>query len=443
MAIEQELVRDLLSDIVKSKPDIQPSDYKWLIGLLKDLYNPKREIQHSDCIKEINGLANCLLWGIADDIRDSNGKTIESTEGKALIFKLVNLYGLQEVFSRWCIASWCIALNKNIDLDSIGVNHELSNFYSTHTGSDQKINYTEQLFSEIAYDILKVKPLDLNTKFELSVKGKQLKLSEELIKSIIYETKHRLIEENKQKIEKLRIEKERKIIERRNEIDRLNEQQKLANNNRKEQQSLNDLFRIEAEKRRKASGVHLSLGIKHTNSKDYKNAVKELHEAIQIDPNNPVIFFNLGNVYYDLEDYSNAIREYNDAIRLDPNYADAHNNLGHVYYNLKDDNNAIKEYLETIRLNPVEPNAHNYLANIYFTRRDYNNAIREYKEAIKCNPNYAEAHCNLGDIYLEMKYYDNAVQEFREALRIDPNFTNARTGLVQAQKKRQSTKHKI
>ena len=188
MAIEQELVSELLSEIVKSKPDIQPSDHKWLIGLLKDLYNPKREIQHSDCIKEINGLANCLFWGIVDEIKSNYGITIDPTEAKTILRQLINNYGLQEDLSRWCIETWCRVLNKKIDWNSIERVYNYNN-QTSHSGSGQTSGgFSEKIFHDIVVETLQTKVFDTNTKFELTVKARQLGLNDNQIETVINHT---------------------------------------------------------------------------------------------------------------------------------------------------------------------------------------------------------------------------------------------------------------
>lgn len=188
MASEQDLVRELLSEIVKSKPDIKSSDHKWLIGMLKDLFNPKREFQHSDCLKEINGLANCLFWGIVDEIRHNDSHTIDQFETKNILRKLVKDYGQQEDLSRWCIESWCKVYDKNIDLQTIDrITPPV--VISTPTPSvDTSSSFSLQLFKEYVQDTLYNGYLDINTRIELVSKGKQLGIAENLVKNIIETT---------------------------------------------------------------------------------------------------------------------------------------------------------------------------------------------------------------------------------------------------------------
>ena len=62
---------------------------------------------------------------------------------------------------------------------------------------------------------------------------------------------------------------------------------------------------------------------------------KFFSKAIEINPNNPKINNNLGNVSLQLEKVKNALRYYEKAIKSKPNYADAHINLGIAFKSLK------------------------------------------------------------------------------------------------------------
>jgi tetratricopeptide (TPR) repeat protein len=48
---------------------------------------------------------------------------------------------------------------------------------------------------------------------------------------------------------------------------------------------------------------------------------------LQINPNNAVARFNLGNTFYRTGKISEAMKEYELALQIDPNYGDARDNL--------------------------------------------------------------------------------------------------------------------
>lgn len=102
-----------------------------------------------------------------------------------------------------------------------------------------------------------------------------------------------------------------------------------------------------------------------------------------------------------------AIKELQEAIKIDPNYAKAHFELGVLYQEKADLEGSLRELQQA--------------------KSDYENAFRELQQATNINPNDAEAHFRLGGIYQVLGGYDQALSEFEEALRINPNFPRIHT----------------
>lgn len=59
-------------------------------------------------------------------------------------------------------------------------------------------------------------------------------------------------------------------------------------------------------------------------------AVQTNQQAIQLDPNNPQQYIDLGGIYYQVGLYDDAIRQFQIAINLKRDYANAYYNLGHA-----------------------------------------------------------------------------------------------------------------
>ncbi len=93
-------------------------------------------------------------------------------------------------------------------------------------------------------------------------------------------------------------------------------------------------------------------------------AIGYYERALRQDPDNPVIHYNLGNMWLNIPGrLSDAVAQYMDAVRLKPDFAEAHSNLGSIWLNLPgrlDD--AIVQYREALRLKPDDPACHFNLA---------------------------------------------------------------------------------
>lgn len=69
-------------------------------------------------------------------------------------------------------------------------------------------------------------------------------------------------------------------------------------------------------------------------SGQYSEAIKQYNSALELDPKNPEIYFNLGNCYGLLGSHSEAIWYFNKAIELEPTFAMAWYNKGIAYLKL-------------------------------------------------------------------------------------------------------------
>lgn len=68
---------------------------------------------------------------------------------------------------------------------------------------------------------------------------------------------------------------------------------------------------------------------------------KLMNEAVELDPKNPALYFNLGVISGEQGDFEKAKDYYKKCISLDPDYADAYINLGSAY--LEDDKALVEE----------------------------------------------------------------------------------------------------
>jgi uncharacterized caspase-like protein len=144
-----------------------------------------------------------------------------------------------------------------------------------------------------------------------------------------------------------------------------------------------------------AAGDYLERGKAFFGRNDYDAAVRELTEAVRLDPNLDEAYAYRARAYNGKKDYDRAIADYNTAIRLDPNYVFAYNNRGIAYHNKKDYDRAVADYSEAIRLDPNYALAYNNRGFAYYNKKDYDRAVADYEAALRIDPNYAAAKNNL------------------------------------------------
>jgi tetratricopeptide (TPR) repeat protein len=83
---------------------------------------------------------------------------------------------------------------------------------------------------------------------------------------------------------------------------------------------------------------------------DYDNALKFLKKAIEIDKDNSIAFYRMGNVYKHMKDFEKALESYKTATELNPDHAKAWLFMGSLYHNNKDFNSAVENIKKALDL---------------------------------------------------------------------------------------------
>ena len=87
-------------------------------------------------------------------------------------------------------------------------------------------------------------------------------------------------------------------------------------------------------------------------TKQFNLAKTLFHKAIKINPHNPSINNNLGNIFFELGEKEKAIKYYEKVIQLQPNHGDVYYNLGIIFNSLGKYQKAANYFQKTIQINP-------------------------------------------------------------------------------------------
>jgi tetratricopeptide (TPR) repeat protein len=186
---------------------------------------------------------------------------------------------------------------------------------------------------------------------------------------------------------------------------------------------------------------------------DLKKATYYFNQAIESDPNYPLPYTGLADIYQLSDSPQLAREEVQKALRLDDHLAAAHNSLARLLYlfnrdwegadrefkrALELDHNyapahhwysmylalegrkeqALAEAEKAYELDPLSPVVGAYLAKILQEARQYDQAIEQAKKTLDLEPDSAVTHAVLGIVYEDKRMYAEAITEYKRALQL-------------------------
>lgn len=100
--------------------------------------------------------------------------------------------------------------------------------------------------------------------------------------------------------------------------------------------------------------VMFALGNAYFSQQQYAEAAASIESGLGIEPENANALFDLGNAYYKLNRYDQAIAQYEKAAVTDANFWPAINNIGLVMYEAGDTEGAISQWQRALELAEAE-----------------------------------------------------------------------------------------
>ncbi len=208
---------------------------------------------------------------------------------------------------------------------------------------------------------------------------------------------------------------------------------------------------------RNQATYHFQMGLSFLGEGNITGALVEFTAAEKIDPDNPDLQNNLGQVYYRKNKLDISEKKYLRAIALKPGYSDARNNLAVTYLEMKkwdeaiyqlklvtedifyqnqsaaginmalalygkgDFNSSLATLRPMVMHYPADPRIRYNLGKIYYAMDKMNLAVAEYKRAIDIYADYAQAHYSLALAHMKQGEKRAASKSFQEVIRIAPD----------------------
>jgi len=96
----------------------------------------------------------------------------------------------------------------------------------------------------------------------------------------------------------------------------------------------------------------VNIGLSYLKIKDYEKAINYFNQAKNLSPDNPVVYYYLGEAYFRKGDLKKAMKYYKEAVEREPRNPDFHYSLGYLYLAQNDRKKAIDEFNKVLKIAP-------------------------------------------------------------------------------------------
>jgi Flp pilus assembly protein TadD len=132
---------------------------------------------------------------------------------------------------------------------------------------------------------------------------------------------------------------------------------------------------------------------------DWAGAEHEYRRAIELNPNYASAHHRYG-IYLDfMGRFDEALREIKQALQLDPLSLVINADLGFTYYVSRQNDPAIRQLQKTLEIDPVFPATHGYLAVCYAEKKMYTEAIDEAQRLVELRKGNLLTKAELAYVY--------------------------------------------
>jgi tetratricopeptide (TPR) repeat protein len=165
--------------------------------------------------------------------------------------------------------------------------------------------------------------------------------------------------------------------------------------------------------------VHLGLGLTYKQQEKYTEAIAQLRQAVNIEPDYST-YESLGDTLVEAEKYDEAIAAFRQAIALEPQPTWLYNSIAEAYEKQGKTKDAIATYRQVIEIDPSNATPYIGLANLL----EFPQAVITLNQYVKEYPKNDVPLQALGYIFEEKKQFTDAFKVYQQAILIKPSAEN-------------------
>lgn len=154
-------------------------------------------------------------------------------------------------------------------------------------------------------------------------------------------------------------------------------------------------------------------------SKDYKQALADMNEAIKLQPRHVGFYINRAYLRYTENDFFGAMADYDYAVQLDPVNSVALFNRGLLNAEVNANDQALSDFSKVLEMDPNDYRALYNRAVIYRNKRQYRDAISDISKVIKAFPELSSAYYMRYELYRQLNDLRNAERDYDKAMALN------------------------
>lgn len=164
-----------------------------------------------------------------------------------------------------------------------------------------------------------------------------------------------------------------------------------------------------------------SLGKLYCRLRKHQLAREQYLLALQTNPYNPFINYNLGSLYFEFEHYDVALKYLANAVEFKKNFGSAYHKIGIIMYKKGQYQNAVINLSMAIKFSKASHITLYYLGLAQYQLDQTNDAIASLSKSLAMKNDFFESAYELGKINQIAGKYVDALNYYRRAQRLRPD----------------------
>jgi tetratricopeptide (TPR) repeat protein len=153
-------------------------------------------------------------------------------------------------------------------------------------------------------------------------------------------------------------------------------------------------IRAELDVEKKSPSVYKMIGFLNQTNGDMQDAIENYNKAIDLRPDNALLYFNRAVSYHSLDNTAAAIKDYDRSIQLNPDLVDAYYNRGILKYDAGDFEGTISDFSKVVEIDPKNAQAFVIRGHANMERGNKKAGCKDWLNASKLGSNEARPAYN-------------------------------------------------